>query len=197
MSERPNRLPETASQTAGPYVHIGLAPGAVGIRKVYREDLGRKMRFYGPDGVTEPKGARLRVTGRIFDGDGAVVKDALVEVTQASPDGGVATGFQRIVCDLETGEFVIRTVRPSRLPGPDGRLQAPHLTLWIVARGINIGLATRLYFPDEETANGDDAILGLVPQSRRDTLIARAVGKNAFEHEIHLQGGRETVFFDA
>lgn len=194
---------ESPSQTAGPYVHIGCAPNFVGISGVYAEDAGHRMLS---DAV---KGERIHIRGRIFDGAGDIVKDGLIEVWQADAEGlynspeetrGAADpafpGWGRQPTDLETGYFNFQTIRPGRVPGFDGRLQAPHISLWIVARGINIGLATRLYFSDEADANLEDPVLASIsdPQ-RRHTLVAAREG-DLFVFDIHLQGDRETVFFD-
>ncbi|MCT8996833.1 protocatechuate 3,4-dioxygenase subunit alpha [Chelativorans intermedius] len=203
MMQQLRRLKETASQTAGPYVHIGLTPNLCEISGVYPEDLGARM-------VNEKtRGERITVKMRIFDGAGAVIKDALIEIWQADSDGlyntpaetrGTAdpnfTGWGRQASDMETGVFTFETIRPGRVPFPDGRLQAPHLTLWIVARGINLGLHTRMYFSDEETANAQDPVLSrLEHQDRAATLIAPREG-DTYHFDIHLQGEKETVFFD-
>lgn len=203
MMQQLRRLKETASQTAGPYVHIGLTPNLCEISGVYPEDLGARM-------VNEKtRGERITVKMRIFDGAGAVIKDALIEIWQADSDGlyntpaetrGTAdpnfTGWGRQASDMETGVFTFETIKPGRVPFPDGRLQAPHLTLWIVARGINLGLHTRMYFSDEETANAQDPVLSrLEHQDRAATLIAPREG-DTYHFDIHLQGEKETVFFD-
>ncbi|SFI33900.1 protocatechuate 3,4-dioxygenase subunit alpha [Jannaschia pohangensis] len=189
MAERSDRLRETPSQTAGPYVHIGLAPTAAGIDGALA-DLGREI-------AGDAQGARITVSGRVIDGKGAPVADALIEVWQADAAGRYgAEGFRgwgRVIPDFETGEWRFDTIRP----GSTGPGIAPHLTLWIVARGINIGLHTRLYFGDEGAANDADPVLALVPDGRRGTLIAAPDGPDAYRFDIHLQGEDETVFFDA
>jgi len=195
-------LPETASQTAGPYVHIGLAPGAAGF-EIFDTELGRDIA--GP----EAAGERISIEGVVYDGTGAPVRDVLIEVWQANaagiyphPEdpraGEVGPGFRgwgRVIPDFETGRFLLRTVKPGPVPGPDGRPMAPHLKLWLVARGINIGLHTRLYFDDEAAANAADPILNLIDPPRRATLIAARDG-GGYRFDIRLQGERETVFFD-
>ena len=98
---------------------------------------------------------------------------------------------------METGECVFETIKPGRVPFPDGRLMAPHITLWIVARGINIGLHTRMYFGDEAEANAEDPILARIEHRVRvPTLIAARDG-DTYTFDIHLQGEKETVFFDS
>ncbi len=200
-------LPETPSQTAGPYVHIGLIPKQAGF-DIFENNLGETL-------VTpETQGTRIRVEGRIFDGTGAIVRDALVEVWQANAAGRYAhpadrqdkpadpsfRGWGRTGTDFATGIWGFETIKPGPVAGRAGRSMAPHLTLWIVARGINLGLATRMYFPDEEAANAADPVLNLVEQpARRATLVARhetREGKPVYVFDIRLQGEGETVFFD-
>ena len=196
-------LTETASQTAGPYVHIGCTPNFSGIA-IYGGDLGTAMKT-GP-----VKGEEITVTGAVHDGMGTVLRDALIEIWQADAAGlynspeetrGAAdpnfTGFGRSPGDMDTGEFRFETVKPGRVPWHDGRLQAPHATLWIVARGINIGLHTRMYFEDEAEANAEDPFLTRIEhQNRVPTLLARRTGPGAYRFDIHLQGPNETIFLD-
>lgn len=195
-------LKETPSQTAGPYVHIGLAPGAAGF-EIFDNELGRDIA--GPDAP----GERIRVEGLVTDGTGAPVKDVLLEAWQADASGiyphaedprhaDCAPGFRgwgRVITDFETGLWAFDTIKPGAVPGRNGTTQAPHISLWIVARGINIGLNTRLYFEDAD--NSADPVLGLVEQAhRRDTLIARKTAPGHYRFDISLQGDAETVFFD-
>ncbi|CAN5280960.1 protocatechuate 3,4-dioxygenase subunit alpha [soil metagenome] len=203
MPQSLHRLKETASQTAGPYVHIGLTPNACGIEGVYPRDLGASLVN------VRTKGERLIVTGRVIDGANAPLRDGLVEIWQADADGfynspaetrGAAdpnfSGWGRTAVNGETGIYAFETIRPGRVPLRDGRLMAPHITMWIVARGINIGLQTRMYFPDEERANAEDPVLARIEhRSRVSTLIATRDGAS-FRFDIHLQGPHETVFFD-
>ena len=196
-------LKESPSQTAGPYVHIGCTPNYSGIEGVYAEDLGARMVD------AETQGERIRIVGRVFDGVGTALKDALVEIWQADAQGlypgasetrGAAdphfAGFGRSPGDMTTGEFVFETIKPGRVPFRDGRPQAPHISFWIVARGINLGLHTRMYFGDEEKANAEDPILQRIEHKVRiPTLIAKREG-NVYTFDIHLQGEKETVFFD-
>ena len=98
---------------------------------------------------------------------------------------------------METGEFVFETVKPGPVPFVDGRMQAPHISVWIVARGINIGLQTRLYFADEAAANASDPVLSRIEhQNRIPTLLAQPEGDGVYRFDIHLQGPKETIFFD-
>jgi len=205
MVQRLDYLRETASQTAGPYVHIGLAPGAAGF-DIYARELGWDIA--GPNAA----GERIRVEGLVIDGTGAPVKDVLLEVWQANaegvyahPEGGGAVedgfrGWGRVITDFDTGAWGFDTVKPGKVPGRMGRVQAPHLNLWIVARGINVGLNTRIYFDDEAGANAADPVLNLIEwENRRRTLVARREmrdGKPVYRFDIRLQGADETVFFD-
>lgn len=182
----------TAHQTVGPFFHLGF-------RTVDR--------VAGP-GVS---GERVTIQGRVLDGDGKPVPDALIEIWQADaqgtyahPEGGQDTprepgfrGFGRVATD-EDGAFRFGTIKPGRVPGPGGRLQAPHLVVAVFMRGLLRHLVTRVYFPDEPS-NADDPIVNLIEPARRPTLIAkRGAGRDGvLEWNIRLQGEGETVFFDA
>jgi protocatechuate 3,4-dioxygenase alpha subunit len=197
-----SKLPETPSQTAGPYVHIGLIPRQAGF-DIFENILGAAML------TPETKGERIRIEGRIFDGADALVRDALVEIWQADAGGRYAhsadrqngpppdphfRGWGRSGTDFATGVWGFDTIKPGRV----GRM-APHASLWIVARGINTGLATRIYFADEDAANAEDPVLRLVEPARRSTLIAsRSLrdGMPVYTFDIRLQGEGETVFLD-
>ena len=197
-------LKESASQTAGPYVHIGLAPGAAGF-KLYETELGGDIA-----GPVAP-GERLRVEGMVYDGLGAPVKDALIEIWQADANGiyphledprasQVAPGFAgwgRVISDFHTGLWGFDTIKPGAVPGRMGRVQAPHLNLWIVSRGINIGLNTRMYFPEDAALQAADPILVSIEQRQRvATLIATKTAPGQYRFDIRLQGEGETVFMD-
>ena len=205
MAQDLNYLKETPSQTAGPYVHIGLAPGAAGF-DIYREELGWDIA--GPNA----RGERIRVEGLVIDGTGSPIKDVLLEAWQANSEGiyahpehagDVEDGFRgwgRVITDFETGEWGFDTVKPGATPGRNGTTQAPHITLWIVARGINVGLNTRIYFDDETEANAADPVINLIEwQRRRATLLAKRSerdGQIVYRFDIKIQGEDETVFFD-
>ena len=207
MAQRLDHLKETPSQTAGPYVHIGTNPNWVEITGVWDSDLG--LVLVGP----EAKGERILVKGRVIDGAEKPLTDALVEIWQADAAGlynspqekrGKAdphfAGWGRQPTDKHAGEFRFETIKPGRVPFPDGRLMAPHITVFIVARGINIGLHTRMYFGDEDKANAEDPVLARIEHgSRAATLIAPRGEENGlpcYSFDVHLQGERETVFFD-
>lgn len=198
-------LKETPAQTAGPYVHIGLAPGAAGF-DVYKKELGWDIA--GPNAT----GERIRVEGLVIDGTGAPVKDVMLEAWQANAEGvyplsestdAVEQGFRgwgRVITDFDSGLWSFDTVKPGPVIGRSGRPMAPHINLWIVARGINIGLNTRMYFDDEGAANAIDPVINLIEwENRRSTLLARRLDhgeKVVYRFDIHLQGDNETVFFD-
>ena len=204
MVQSLDRIKESASQTAGPYVHIGLTPNFCDIGGVYAEDLGASMVN------ADTRGERIMIRMRAIDGTGTPLRDALIEIWQADADGlynspaetrGAAdpnfTGWGRKPVDLTTGECMFETIKPGRVPFPDGRLMAPHLTVWIVARGINLGLHTRMYFGDEDEANAKDPILSRIEHHIRvPTLIAPRAG-DIYTFDIHLQGDKETIFFDS
>lgn len=197
-------LKESPSQTAGPYVHIGCTPNFTGIHGIFEQDLGS-----GPLTNDKTKGERITIRGHVIDGAGMVLKDALVEIWQADADGLYSSpsetrgtsdpnffGWGRCPGDMTSGEFVFETIKPGRVPYNDGRLMAPHITFWIVARGINIGLQTRMYFGDEEKANAEDPVLARIEHKTRvPTLIAKRDG-DTYTFDIVLQGENETVFFD-
>ncbi len=184
---------QTPSQTVGPFFHYALPYQA------------------GPYLVGEnTEGERITVEGRITDGDGLPVTDALVEIWQANaagrydhPEDGqdkpldaAFSGFGRAPTD-EDGVFRFYTVKPGAAPGLHNEMQAPHININILARGVLKRLATRLYFADEVDANRVDPVLNLVPEERRQTLIAERAGDTAvYRLDISLQGENETVFFD-
>jgi len=201
-------LPETPSQTAGPYVHIGLIPSQAGF-DIFQNNFGGDIA--GP-GVA---GERVTIEGRIFDASGHVARDVLVETWQANAAGRYNhpadrqdkpldpgfRGWARTGTDFESGLYRIRTVKPGAVAGRRGRkTMAPHVSFWIAARGINIGLATRMYFADEAAANADDPVLNIIEQpERRQTLIAARSGRDrqaVYTFDIFLGGPHETVFFD-
>ncbi|MEL6236002.1 MAG: protocatechuate 3,4-dioxygenase subunit alpha [Pseudomonadota bacterium] len=195
MPRRSTSLTETPSQTAGPYVHIGLVPAQAGF-EIFERNFSNHIAGAGP---------RIRISGRVFDGIGAPITDVLVESWQADAegrfDGPGFRGWARAASDFDSGEWVIETVRPGAVAEPGGTVLAPQIGLWIVARGINIGLSTRIYFPEEAAANAADPVLSRVPPHRRGTLLAQKQGVEGdvqgYRFDIVVQGEGETVFFDA
>ncbi len=197
MTQALNTLVETPSQTAGPYVHIGCIPSFAGIEGVYDEDLGKSPISDGA------KGELITISGSIFDGTGWTMRDAMFESWQADAAGIYAgqegadpavNGFCRFAADGDSGEFELRTVKPGAVQSRAG-LMAPHINLWIVARGINIGLNTRIYFDDED--NSADPLLARIEQRQRvDTMIAKKTGAGTYRFDVRLQGEGETVFLD-
>lgn len=200
-------LKETASQTAGPYVHIGLIPHQAGF-DIFQNNFGNVV------AGAATKGERIVIEGRVFDGTGTPVRDALIEIWQANADGRYNhpadrqkkaldpdfRGWGRTGADFKTGTYAFETVKPGAVIGRHTRTMAPHINVWIVSRGINIGLHTRMYFSDEADANATDPVLNLIEQEeRRQTLIAKRTsrdGKIVYLFDIVLQGDNETVFFD-
>lgn len=202
-------LKELPSQTAGPYVHIGLIPHQAGF-EIFENNFSNILA--GP----ETQGERIRIEGRIFDGSGSAAKDVLVEIWQANAAGRYNhpadrqedkpidesfRGWGRTGTNFDTGLYTFETIKPGRVAGRRGRKpMAPHINVWLAARGINIGLNTRLYFADESEANAEDPVLGMIePAVRRETLLAQREereGAVVYVFDIRLQGERETVFFD-
>jgi protocatechuate 3,4-dioxygenase, alpha subunit len=190
-------LKETPSQTAGPFVHIGTLPAIAGLKTSEPE----RQSILAREGTL---GERIRIEGTIHDGAGVLVKDAMLEIWQADANGQYGsndfTGWGRAATDFQTGLYVFETIKPGATPFRDGRKQAPHISVSIFARGINIHLQTRLYFSDETAANEADPVLQLVGDLELvKTLIARKEtkdGRALYRFDIHLQGEQETVFFD-
>ncbi|MEM9585583.1 MAG: protocatechuate 3,4-dioxygenase subunit alpha [Pseudomonadota bacterium] len=191
------RLKESASQTAGPYIHIGCMPNYAGIPGVYGEDLGAGM-------ITEETaGERISIVGTIHDGAGEPLTDAVIEIWQADAAGryGVDasgfTGWGRQAADGASGLWRFDTIKPGPVVHPSGPEMAPHITFWIVARGINLGLHTRMYFPEDTGLHAQDPVLAMIEdKSRVQTLIATKRDDNMYRFNIYLQGPEETVFFD-
>mgnify|MGYP003624348327 FL=1 len=200
MVQKLENLKESPSQTAGPYVHIGLTPNFSGITGVYDADLGTTMLG------DAPKGERITITGRVLDGTGTPLRDALLEIWQADAsgiypgqDGADADvyGWGRCPTDMDDGTFRFETIKPGAVQNRDGTPMAPHITFWIVARGINLGLHTRMYFADEAEANAADPVLKRIEhQVRVPTLMGQPQGDGTYLFDIHLQGPDETIFFD-
>jgi protocatechuate 3,4-dioxygenase alpha subunit len=194
-------MPErTPSQTVGPYLHIGLAPADYNFRGVFSATVADA-------GIP---GNHVRIEGRIFDGEGNAMPDALVEIWQADHQGHYAhpadgrplasnsfRGFGRCATDAKGG-FAFATIKPGAVPGPNGTTQAPHINVGVFARGVLKRLFTRIYFAGEP-GNASDPILALVPPGRRETLMARPdpAKPGLYCFDIHLQGAEETVFFEA
>lgn len=198
MVQQLDTLTETASQTGGPYVHIGCIPTFAGLEGIYPEDLGKRAI---EDGA---KGHIITITGSVYDGTGWALRDAMMESWQPDAAGlfpgqpgadPKVNGFARFAADGESGEYTLRTVKPGRVPMRGGGFQAPHILLWIVARGINTGLQTRIYFEDED--NAQDPLLKRIEQRQRvQTLIAKKTGDGLYRFDIRLQGEGETIFLD-
>lgn len=198
MVQKLDTLQETPSQTAGPFVHIGMVPTYAGLGGVYASEIGRST---FEDGA---KGEVIEISGTVVDGAGAVLRDAMFEVWQADAGGAYpgdegadpkVSGWARVCADPESGEWTLRTIKPGKTRNRNGVEQAPHIAIWIIARGINIGLQSRIYFDDED--NAADPVLSRIEHKHRiDTLIAKKAGEGAYRFDIRLQGDNETVFFD-
>ena len=189
------RMIPTPSQTVGPFFAFGLTGDKDSVRCVA-----------GPGA----KGERVLLVCRVLDGDEAPLPDAMIEIWQADADGkynhpgdpqhkttdSACTGFGRMGTG-EDGLCEFETIKPGRVSGLGGMLQAPHLNVALFARGLLKQLYTRAYFAND-LANREDPVLALVPENRRETLMAQLDGerRNCWKFNIHLQGQRETVFFD-
>lgn len=207
MTQQLTHYNETASQTGGPYVHIGLAPEQAGF-KIFDNNFGNVLV------KPKTKGERIRIEGQVFDGLGLPLRDVLIEIWQANAAGKYAhpgdtqdkpvdssfRGWGRTGADFDTGVYSFETIKPGAVTGPDGVTHAPHIAFWIVARGINIGLHTRMYFSDEAEANAKDPVIkGIEWASRHKTLVAQRSEKDGavvYRFDIRIQGEDETVFFD-
>jgi protocatechuate 3,4-dioxygenase, alpha subunit len=190
----------TPSSTVGPFFLFGLVPSSIGGTDIITNNL-----------VTpETSGERIRIKGAVFDGDGVPVPDAVLEIWQADGAGrypavsgdvrpnAAFRGFGRAATDAD-GRFTFETIKPGRAVGANGALQAPHVLVTFFARGVLKQMVTRIYFSDD-ASNTDDPILALVPAERRGTLIAERKASSTpatYRFDIHLQGERETVFFEA
>lgn len=192
---------QTPSQTVGPFFAFGLTP----------EQYGYTFASIAAANIAADadEGHRVVIEGRVLDGDGAAVADAMVEFWQADamgryahprdPRGSNASfrGFARVGTGTDPDRrFVLRTIKP----GAVDAVQAPHISVHVLMRGMLVHAHTRIYFSDEAAANDKDPVLGSVPPERRETLIARlhpAAGTPVYRFDIHMQGDRETVFFDA
>jgi protocatechuate 3,4-dioxygenase alpha subunit len=193
------KLRQTPSQTVGPYFAYGLSPEQYGYQQNLTSIAGSQM------AEGELEGQRIHVEGRIFDGAGNPISDALIEIWQADSTGRYAhpsdprgsnstfKGFGR--CGTGTdprNRFWFDTIKPGKVDAD----QAPHLNVIVSMRGMLLHAFTRVYFSDEP-ANAVDKVLNAVPEARRNTLIATHEGGGVYRFDIHMQGDNETVFFDA
>jgi len=199
----------TPSQTVGPFFAYGLAPNG---RCQWDPNGSYSWKETIGDNLITPdtSGQKIRIEGRITDGDGAPINDAMLEIWQADAQGRYAhprddrarpnakfKGFGRSATDKD-GNYSFDTVKPGAVAGPGGQTQAPHIVFCIFSRGMLRQIYTRLYFSDEE-ANAGDPILTLVPADRRGTLVAHKSMRGElpiYRFDIRVQGENETVFFD-
>jgi protocatechuate 3,4-dioxygenase alpha subunit len=199
----------TPSQTVGPYFAYGLTPKG---RCKWDPNGSYSWKQTIGDNLVTPDatGERIHIEGQVIDGDGVPIPDAMIEIWQADAQGRYASpadtrarpnaqfkGFGRSATDKD-GFFGFNTIKPGAVPGPNGKMQAPHIVVCVYSRGMLRQVYTRLYFPDE-AANAADPILNLVPADRRGTLIARKEtksGQTRYRFDIRVQGENETIFFD-
>jgi len=215
MSDEPPK--QTPWQTVGPFFHYALPWKGAADLVAGEGGLGARLDlipdghyWLGPSDAQREgaKGVRIEIVGSVYDGDGQPVPDALLEIWQANPQGRYASaedsrvepplddafvGFGRSSTGVD-GTFRFRTLKPGRVPGPGNTLQAPHIAVGVLGRGLLKRLVTRIYFEDEPS-NAEDPILALAAADRRGTLIARKHGA-VWRFDIRLQGEDETVFFD-
>jgi protocatechuate 3,4-dioxygenase alpha subunit len=190
---------QTPSQTVGPYFTMRLSGEGENVLT-----------------TLEAVGQRIRIEGRVLDGDRKHIEDALIELWQAdsagryhhpaddrtdAPPDPAFNGFGRCASDFQTGDYFFLTIKPGPVPHPDGGMQAPHISLTIQARGMLDPTFTRIYFEDEAAANAEDPVLQSVPEARRSTLIASLAESGhssvpTYRFDIRYQGDDETVFFD-
>ncbi|MBF0277813.1 MAG: protocatechuate 3,4-dioxygenase subunit alpha [SAR324 cluster bacterium] len=195
---------ETPSQTVGPYFDYGLTPERYGKTGIANNILTKK----------ETQGIRIRLEGQVFDGEGSPISDALIEIWQSNSQGRYRHpnddreefaldehfhGFGRAPTN-NNGEYWFETIKPGPVPSRGNVLQAPHINLIVMMRGMLVHAYSRLYFSDELEANSNDPVLSSIEEERRGTLIAvrqERAGQLIYRLDIHMQGEQETVFFDA
>lgn len=194
-------LQETPSQTAGPFVHIGLALEAAG-------NPPREQEIWNQMAKPTAPGEHILLIGSVYDGNGHLVRDSFLELWQANHAGIYDADYDSEkpfnsfgrTATTDAGDWRINTVKPGSLKNSAGLSMASHINVSLFARGINIHLQTRLYFDDEAEANAVDPVLNLIEQpQRRETLVAKRCtvdGKLAYRFDIRIQGEGETVFFD-
>ena len=197
------KLKQTPSQTAGPYLHIGFLPKTVGINSSFSRELNNLILS------EKTEGTRIEISGKIYDGNNEVLKDALVEIWQVDSNGNYQSrltkknkydknfsNWGRTSCDFNTGLWKFNTIKPGIVQLNKSEILAPHIWFWIVARGINLGLYTCMYFSDENTLNKLDRNLKKITNNNLQSLFAVNIEKYKYEFNIYLQGDKETIFFN-
>ena len=198
------KFKQTPSQTAGPYLHIGFLPKKVGINSSFSRELNNLILS------EKTEGTRIEISGKIYDGNNEVLKDALIEIWQVDSNGNYQSrstqnnkndknfcNWGRTSCDFNTGLWKFNTIKPGKVQLNKSEILAPHIWLWIVARGINLGLYTCMYFSDENTLNKLDRNLKkLIDNNNLQSLFAVNIEKHKYEFNIYLQGDKETIFFN-
>ena len=197
------KLKQTPSQTAGPNLHIGFLPKKVGINSSFSRELNNLILS------EKTKGTRIEISGKIYDGNNEVLKDALIEIWQVDSNGNYQSrltqnnkndknfsNWGRTSCDFNTGLWKFNTIKPGIVQLNKSEILAPHIWFWIVARGINLGLYTCMYFNDENTLNKLDRNLKKLTNNNLQSLFAVNIEKYKYEFNIYLQGDKETIFFN-
>jgi protocatechuate 3,4-dioxygenase alpha subunit len=188
----------TPSQTVGPFFAYGLTPnGQYSWNDAFTNNLL----------TSDVSGEKIRVEGAVYDGDGAIVPDAMLEIWQADAQGRFADpqdsrsipnasfkGYGRCGTHV-TGGYLFDTIKPGSVPDAEGKPQAPHILLSVFGRGMTMQSTTRIYFDDEATTATDE-VVNIVPADRRATIIAKKTAPGVYRFDVHLQGDNETVFFD-
>lgn len=188
----------TPSQTVGPFFAYGLTPNG---QYTWNDAFTNNLL------TSDVSGDKIRVEGAVYDGDGAIVPDAMLEIWQPDAQGRFADpqdsralpnasfrGFGRCGTHV-TGGYSFDTIKPGPVPGADGKPQAPHIVLAIFGRGMTMQVYTRIYF-DDEPATATDEVMNIVPADRRASLVAKKTAPGVYRFDVHLQGDNETVFFD-
>ena len=184
------KLIDTPSQTAGPFLHIGCTPRITGIN-IFKSELG----LIPFQDISDNEA--INIKGKIYDGNDEPIIDAMIETWQCDANGKYSSnqGFARIVTDLKTGEYQLKTIRPGSKINTDGSLSVSYITFWIVARGMNRPLITRMYFLENDLKN--DLMLNSIKiEDRLNTLIPYTEDNKNFIFNIYLQGKKETIFFE-
>jgi protocatechuate 3,4-dioxygenase alpha subunit len=188
----------TPSQTVGPFFAYGLTPNG---QYAWNDAFTNNLQ------TSDVSGEKIRIEGAVYDGDGAIVPDAMLEIWQADAQGRFADpqdsraipnasfkGYGRCGTHV-TGGYSFDTIKPGSVPGADGKPQAPHILLSVFGRGMTMQSTTRIYF-DDEVMTATDEVVNIVPADRRATIIAKKTAPGVYRFDIHLQGDNETVFFD-
>jgi protocatechuate 3,4-dioxygenase alpha subunit len=191
MSSLNNIYDNTPFQTAGPFLHIGCLPNSIGIKNIFKHDLGM-VPFDRKENADF-----ISISGSVFDGSGQALDDVMLESWQCDESGQFSSrqGFARFAPNNKTKKYNLKTVKPGSVKNSDGTIQSPHILISISSRGINMSLNTRIYFEGDDISN--DPLLSFVKDDDKvNTLIAKKVDAYNYNFDIYLQGDKETVFLD-